>query len=223
MTKQIILNHRDRRLFQFLDKYRLAGTRSIFSACGFSSLNYANIRMKKLIDYGYIQKYCLYYGHGFFYSLTRKGLREIGISKKAYKPSYATALHYIGVADIAAEIGYRYSLNVIKDMYADKDFYHNETLVQEYGIKEHKPDILFKHEGKTYFIEYERSRKRKKRILQNMLLNSLSSDKQIWVIDTIPFEDIKKANEYKEVEFMDYEDIITKLKQRGGVKIGICK
>lgn len=222
--RQIILNYRDLRLLRFIDKYRIASLKGASLACGFNSIQYTARRIKKLVEYGYIVQQSVYYGYSRFYSLTTKGLRAIGIVAKAYKPSYTTALHYMGVGDIAAYLANQYRLDAMQDMYCDKDFRHNETVIKQYQLEtSHKPDIIFDSGGQTYYVEYERSRKGKKKTMENILMNHLSGVRQIWVLGDILFEDIKKecaeSPHYKEaVTFMEYRELVRELKRMGGVK-----
>ena len=223
--KQIILNDRDLQLFRFVDKYRVAAVKSISLACGFNSMQYVSRRIKKLVEYGYINHISMYLGHPHFYCLTKKGLKEIGIDAKPYRPAPTTAFHYVGVADCAAYLAYNYGLDAVKDFFVDKDFYHNDEVIERYSLKStHKPDIIFVKGPTTYYVEFERSRKGKKKILENILMNHLSGVNQIWIVSDIPFEDIKKecasTPHYQEtVTFIDYSEISHNLKVLGGVKV----
>lgn len=223
--KQIILNDRDMRLMRFINKYRVASIKSASLVCEFNSIQYTGRRMKKLVEYDYIAQQMMYYRYPPFYKLTTKGQREIGIVGRAYKPSYTTALHYIGVGDIAAFLAHKYGIDAIQEMYIDKDLRHNKEIVDKYQLEtSHKPDIIFRHDGKSYFVEYERSRKGKNKTMENILMNHLSGVNQIWVVGEIRFEDIKRTcNEQphyqRRVTFMDYTEIVKALNVLGGVKV----
>lgn len=213
MNKRVVLNERDLSVFRFLNKYRVAKRMAVMSACGFANMENAHRRMKKLCNYGYLKAHKMYYECPYVYTVTAKGLREIEDTGKPYKPSPATVLHYVGVADCAAWLSNQFKLDPVRDFYADKDFYHNEDVIEQYQLRtSHKPDLIFNHEKTTYYVEYERTRKRKKRIMENILMNCLSGVKQIWVLDGLPFSDIKRecneAPHYQnEVKFLNYADI----------------
>ena len=166
----------------------------------------------------------MYLGVPHFYSLTAKGLREIGVIAKVYRPSHTTAMHFVGVSDIAAYMGQKYGLDAVSDFYVDKDFYHNKEVLRQYKLEYcHKPDIIFTKGATSYFVEYERTRKGRKKTMENILMNYSAGVQQIWVLGDIPFGDIKKecAEDpyYREsVAFMDYVDIVRELKGMGGVK-----
>lgn len=221
--KQIILNERDLRLFRFIDKYRVASTKSVFLACGFSSIRYTEIRIKKLEEYGYLKRYCYYLAFPHMLALTGKALKEIGVVAKPYKPSPTTGLHYIGVGEIAAFLAFKHGLDATTDFFVDKDFRHNKELKDKYQLDSaHRPDIIFTAGEITYFVEYERTRKTNKKTMENILMNQLAGVHQRWVIDQIPFDSIKKecAREphfQDTVSFLEYSEIAHELRRLGGI------
>lgn len=220
LKKRVELNERDLSVFRFLSKYRVAKRMAVMSGCGFANMENAHRRMKKLCNYGYLKAHKMYYECPYVYTVTAKGLREIEDKGKPYKPSPATVLHYVGVADCAAWLAGKYGLDPVRDFYSDKDFYHNEEVIDQYQLQtSHKPDLIFIHRETTYFVEYERTRKRRKLIMENILMNHLSGVKQIWVLDGLPFGDIKKecgedSHYQKAVNFLDYVEIACNASRR---------
>ena len=54
--KELVLNDRDRFVLFLLDKFRVLDVKSLTVLAGFSSVNYADIRLLKLAKYGYIKR-----------------------------------------------------------------------------------------------------------------------------------------------------------------------
>lgn len=54
--KELVLNDRDRFVLFLLDKFRVLDVKSLAVLAGFSSVNYADIRLLKLAKYGYIKR-----------------------------------------------------------------------------------------------------------------------------------------------------------------------
>jgi hypothetical protein len=182
--KELILNDRDRFVLFLLDKFRVLDVKSLTVLAGFSSVNYADIRLLKLARYGYIKRDKLASNLPIVHWLTKKGYFEIkDEDKRIAKPVLATLEHEILIGRVASHLVLKNGVEV-NQMITDRDLRVYQGKGKDNRIMKRKSDLLYIQPGtnKRIAIEIEINYKGKSRTEQNYKNNQRFSDSQIWFI-----------------------------------------
>lgn len=182
--KTIELNDRDIFVLFLLDKFRVLDVKSLTVLAGFSSVNYADIRLLKLAKYGYIKREKLVSNLPVVHWLTKKGYFEIhDEDKRIAKPVLATVEHEILIGRVASHLVLKKGV-AVNQMITDRDLRVYQGKGKDNRIMKRKSDLLYIEPvtKKRIAVEIELNYKGKSRTEQNYKNNQRFSDKQIWFI-----------------------------------------
>lgn len=182
--EELILNDRDRFVLFLLDKFRVLDVKSLTVLAGFSSVNYADVRLLKLAKYGYIKREKLVKTLPLVHWLTKKGYFEIhDEDKRIAKPALATLEHEILIGRVASHLVLKNGVEV-NQMITDRDLRVYQGKGKDNRIMKRKSDLLYIEPAtkKKIAVEIEINYKGKSRTEQNYKNNQRFSDKQIWFI-----------------------------------------
>ena len=181
--KELVLNDRDRFVLFLLDKFRVLDVKSLTVLAGFSSINYSDIRLLKLANYGYIKREKLVSELPIVHWLTKKGYFEIhDEDKRIAKPALATLEHEILIGRVASHLVLKNGVEV-NQMITDRDLRVYQGKGKDNRIMKRKSDLLYIEPATNKRIaEIELNYKGKSRTEQNYKNNQRFSDKQIWFI-----------------------------------------
>ncbi len=176
--------NRDRFVLFLLDKFRVLDVKSLTVLAGFSSVNYADIRLLKLAKYGYIKREKLVNTLPLVHWLTKKGYFEIhDEDKRIAKPVLATLEHEILIGRVASHLVLKNGV-AVNQMITDRDLRVYQGKGKDNRIMKRKSDLLYIEPAtkKRIAVEIELNYKGKSRTEQNYKNNQRFSDKQIWFI-----------------------------------------
>lgn len=182
--KELVLNDRDRFVLFLLDKFRVLDVKSLTVLAGFSSVNYADIRLLKLAKYGYIKREKLVSNLPIVHWLTKKGYFEIkDEDKRIAKPVLATVEHEILIGRVASYLVLKNGV-AVNQMITDRDLRVYQGKGKDNRIMKRKSDLLYIEQAtnKRIAVEIELNYKGKSRTEQNYKNNQRFSDSQIWFI-----------------------------------------
>lgn len=182
--KTIELNERDIFVLFLLDKFRVLDVKSLTVLAGFSSVNYADVRLLKLAKYGYIKREKLASNLPIVHWLTKKGYFEIhDEDKRIAKPVLATLEHEILIGRVASYLVLKNGVEV-NQMITDRDLRVYQGKGKDNRIMKRKSDLLYIEPAtnKRIAVEIELNYKGKSRTEENYKNNQRFSDKQLWFI-----------------------------------------
>lgn len=135
-------------------------------------------RLKYLLDNGYLNREYLLYRTPPVYTLTHKGRVLVGFNKRTEKIRLEQLNHDILVLDTVL---YFVSVKHIPmdSITSEKELHSKDG----FGTRKHYPDFVIEQGGKTYAYEIELSLKSLFRIEENVRLNYINYDYQVWVIE----------------------------------------
>ena len=173
---EIRLVERDYHIFREIDKWRVSLGRHIRIFAGFAGQRACDRRLRKLIDAGFITRKKILYGVPSIYANTHKAKALVQLPLRTEKIRIEQIGHDIAVADMA--------------IYLDKTGIPFETMTTEkqlhisdgFGVRRHRPDIIFPYKGYKLCVEVELSLKAKDRMEKIIKENFREYDRQIWVV-----------------------------------------
>jgi len=169
---------RDRKIIKEIDRWRVCQGRHIRELVGFSGQRACDRRLRKLVQAGYLERKKILYGVAGIYRITAMGAKlENGISDRNSKIRIEQIGHDIAVLDTAI-----YFHKVHEIAYCNITTEVGLHRKDGFGIRKHRPDFIFKNEGKTTCVEVELALKAKDRFVNIMKDNFMQYDKQIWVV-----------------------------------------
>lgn len=175
----LILVDRDILVLQELARWRFLLGRHIAVFCRFSSIRTADRRLKILVEAKYLERKKILYGLPYIYTLAHKGRLFIGANKRAENIRLDTLRHDIIVRDCIPYFVNKYGLRY-SDIITEKELH----LLDGFGTRKHYPDFVFTKDKETYAVEIEISNKSKERIEENIRINYLNYDYQIWIVES---------------------------------------
>jgi DNA-binding HxlR family transcriptional regulator len=172
------LSEEERQLLYLTGKWHFLLGRHLNGFSKHSSKRTFYRRLKYLLDNGYLNREYLLYRVPPVYTLTHKGRILIGLNKRADKVRLEQLNHDIVVLDTVL---YFVSLkNVSMDSITSEKELHSKD---GFGTRKHYPDFIIEKSGETYAYEIELSLKSISRIEENVRLNYINYDYQVWVIE----------------------------------------
>jgi len=168
---------RDRRIIREIDRWRVCQGRHIRELTGFRGQRACDRRLRKLVQAGYISREKILYGVAGIYRVTSKGAKLEGLGSTRSKIRIEQIRHDIAVLDTAIyfnkvrEVAY-------KDIRTELELHR----LDGFGIRKHRPDFVFKKDGKTMCVEVELALKSKNRFDSIMSTNFIDYGTQYWVV-----------------------------------------
>ena len=175
--RRLVVLERDRKIIREMDRWRVVQGRHIRELVGFSGQRACDRRLRKLVQAGYISREKILYGVAGIYRVTSKGAKLEGLSSSKSKIRIEQIRHDIVVLDTAIYLGEVQEIEY-KDIRTELELHR----LDGFGIRKHRPDFVFKKDGKTICVEAELALKSKNRFENIISNNFMDYDKQIWVV-----------------------------------------
>ena len=175
----MVLQERDYLVLRQIHRWRFLLGRHIKSLCGFGGTRATDRRLKLLTESGYIERKKYLYGIPYLYTLTYKGRILLGVNKNNGKIRIEKVSHDVHVLDTAIYFMKKFGLT-LDDITTEKELH----IIDGFGLRNHRPDFVFKYENKKYAVEVELSLKPKERFEMNVKENYLSYDIQYWILSS---------------------------------------
>ena len=161
-----------------LYRWRFLLGRHVKSLCGFSGQRACDRRLRALALAGYVSKKKYLYGFPSLYQITRAGIRLIGKSSPVDSIRLEHIAHDITLLDVLIYIKELYQLPGTAIL-SEKELHIRDG----FANRKHQPDFSFTHGEKTYAVEVELSLKSRSRIEENVKINFLDYDYQLWFVE----------------------------------------
>ena len=171
---------RDKKIIREIDRWRVCQGRHIRELAGFSGQKACDRRLRKLIEAGYIRREKILYGVAGLYSNTAKAGRIVGGLNVNRKIRVEQIVHDIAVLDTA--IFFKQKYGVAFDKIQSEIQLHR---LDGFSVRKHRPDFIFKKDGKTISVEMELSLKSKERFESHIENNFKAYDMQIWIVPSL--------------------------------------
>lgn len=171
------MTNEDISILHTVGKWRFLLSRHIQAFTGHSSKRTFYRKLKRLIDTGYLKRERILYGIPAIYTLTHKGRVLIGLNKREDKIRLDQLKHDILVLDTVLYKMQKEDVSI--DSITSEKELHSED---GFGTRKHQPDFVILKDGETYAYEIELSLKAESRISENVQLNYINYDYQVWVI-----------------------------------------
>ena len=204
---EIRLLERDRKIIKEIDRWRVCQGRHIRELVGFSGQRACDRRLRKLIEAGYIKREKILYGVAGIYKITAKGAKlENGISGRSSKIRIEQIRHDIAVLDTAI---YFYKVQGIaySEITTEIQLHRQDG----FGMRKHRPDLVFKKDGISTCVEVELALKAKHRFDKIVKDNFMQYDKQIWIVpdkESKIAKTLEKSKKmYTNIEIMELSQI----------------
>lgn len=205
-NKGIELNNRDFTILKIIYKFRFSIGKHIKILAGFSSQRSCDRRLKKLLEAKYIQRKRYFYGFPYIYTLSHKGRMLLGVNKRAENIRLDQLSHDICVVDCA--IYFLRNYDFCLDFLTSEKELHS---INGFSGHKHTPDFVLEINGIKTAYEIELTPKKTNTLENNVKVNYLNFDNQIWITDNKKvkqnLEEIKKQYEIQVVdlkEVMEY-------------------
>jgi len=176
-SSKLVVLKRDRRIIREIDRWRVCQGRHIRELVGFSGQRACDRRLRKLVQSGYIGREKILYGVAGIYRVTSKGARLEGLGNSKSKIRIEQIRHDIAVLDTAIYLSKAQEIEY-KDIRTELELHR----IDGFGIRKHRPDFVFKKDGKTICVEVELALKSKNRFENIISNNFMDYDRQIWVV-----------------------------------------
>lgn len=160
-----------------IGKFGFLLSRHILQLTGISSKRSLYRKLKRLLDEKYIEKRRILYGVPSLYTLAHKGRMLLGLNKRAYTFKLEQIHHDITVIDVVVLIMKQENITIDK-VISERELHS----IDGFGTRKHHPDFVYYKDDKSYAVEIELSIKTLYRLEENIKLNYLNYDYQIWFI-----------------------------------------
>ena len=206
----IRLLDRDRKIIREIDRWRVCQGRHIRELAGFSGQRACDRRLRKLVQAGYIKREKILYGVAGIYSNTAKGAKLEGLLNTNRKIRIEQIRHDIAVVDTAIFFNKVHGV-AYSDIRTEIELHRQDG----FGIRKHRPDFVFRRDGKEICVEIELSLKSKDRFENIIKTNFLEYDKQIWIVPDIDnkiAKTLKKSKTtYTNIEIIELSQVQEKM------------
>ena len=160
-------NQREDIILRIIERFRVVYAIHVAILAGLHSQTVARNILSKYEKQGFVKTGTD--GQKKVYTITKRGLSQIGKRGKTYTLKGFSTYHRLCVADVACWLYLEYGISY-RDLALDQDF--------RFINAEHAPDLAF---GATC-VEVELNLKTQKRLHNNLAINSETYATQIWVI-----------------------------------------
>jgi len=208
MVKGIRLVERDKKIIREIDRWRVVQGRHIKELAGFSGQRACDRRLRKLIDAGYIRREKILYGVAGIYQNTVRAIKVIekGLNVKNRAIRQEQIVHDIAVLDTA--IFFWKAQGVELDNIKSELELHR---MDGFGVRRHRPDLVFTKDNKKVCVEVELALKSKHRFENIMRTNFKDYDRQIWIVPSMDSKIAKslisKRKVYSNIELIELSEV----------------
>jgi len=200
-VSEIRLLDRDREIIREIDRWRICQGRHIKEIIGFKGQRACDRRLRKLIQAGYIKRERILYGIAGIYKNTSKGAKIEGLAGANSKIRIEQIKHDIAVIDTAIFLNKKHGVPY-KNIKTEIQLHREDG----FGIRKHRPDLVFKKDNKEICVEIELALKSKERFTNIMKTNFMEYSKQIWIVPNLE-DKIAKTLEKNKIAYTNIEII----------------
>lgn len=212
INNKIRLVDRDYIVMREIERWRVCQARHLKSLAAFSSQRTCDRRLKKLLEYGYLDRKKILYGVPYLYFLEPKSKLLINASARPEKVRIEQIKHDIDVLDTALYFHYKYQIP-FSDMTTEKQLHSQDG----FSNRKHRPDFVFKWKSSDICVEVELSLKARSRFENNIRDNFSNYDYQQWIVsdDTQKIRRILEASKdlYPNIKIIPLEEVKAYVKQ----------
>ena len=177
-VSELVVLERDREIMREIDRWRVCQGRHIRELAGFGGQRACDRRLRKLMKAGYLSREKILYGVAGIYRLTNKGVKLEGLGRGRKAGIRIEQIrHDIAVLDTAIFLSEEREIKY-KDMKTELELHRQDG----FGKRQHRPDFIFKKDGKITCVEIELSLKSKSRFEAIIKDNFMAYDRQIWIV-----------------------------------------
>lgn len=198
---EIILLDRDKRIIREINRWKAIQGRHIRELVGFTGQRACDRRLRKLVQAGYLTKERILYGVAGIYKNTSKAIKIEKLPLTKGKIRIEQIKHDIAVLDTAIYFNKNYKI-LYNDIISEIQLHR----LDGFGIRRHRPDFIYKKDGKTTCVEIELTLKSKDRFLNIIKTNFLEYEKQIWIVPDLDSK-IAKTLEKNKIVYSNIEII----------------
>jgi len=203
---KLVVLERDRKIIREIDRWRVCQGRHIKELAEFSGQRACDRRLRKLVQAGYISREKILYGVAGIYRVTNKGAKLEGLGNARNKIRIEQIRHDIAVLDTAIYFNKVHGI-AYKDIRTEIELHR----LDGFGKRTHRPDFVFKKDGKTICVEIELALKSKNRFENIMSNNFLDYERQIWIVPDLECKIAKTLQNskimYSNIEILELSQI----------------
>jgi len=202
-----VLVERDKKIIREIDRWRVIQGRHIRELCGFSGQRACDRRLRKLIEVGYIKREKILYGVAGIYKNTARANKIMEKRVDANRGVRADQMmHDIAVVDTAIFLEKTQGV-AFEDMTTEIELHR----LDGFGVRKHRPDLVYTINDKTTCVEVELTLKAKNRF-ENIIKENFSIyDNQIWVVPDLKTKiaTILETNKikYSNIHILELEEV----------------
>ena len=175
-NKLVVLD-RDRKIIKEIDRWRVCQGRHIKELAGFDGQRACDRRLRKLVQAGYISREKILYGVAGIYRITSKGAKLEGLGNAKGKIRIEQIKHDIAVLDTAIYLNKERAV-AYSEITTELELHR----IDGFGNRKHRPDLVYKKDGKLICVEIELALKSKNRFENIISTNFIDYDRQIWIV-----------------------------------------
>ena len=203
---RLVLVDRDKKIIREIDRWRVCQGKHIRELAGFDGQRACDRRLRKLMDAGYIKREKILYGVAGLYRNTAMASRIVNIPNVNRKIRIDQIMHDIAVLDTVIYFNKKHGIS-FEDITSEIELHRFDG----FGVRKHRPDFIFKQDGKTICVEIELSLKSKERFETHIKNNFQGYDRQIWVVPCLNSKIArvleKSKTEYPNIEVLGLREI----------------
>jgi hypothetical protein len=205
-VSEINITERDKKIIREIDRWRICLGRHIKILAGFSGQRACDRRLRKLIDSGYIERKKILYGVPSIYKNTYKAKALEHIPSVCEKIRVENIPHDIITLDTAIYFNIKYGVK-FGEMVTEKQLHR----LDGFGVRKHQPDFVFTKSNKKICVEIELTLKSMSRFENNMKVNFMDYDTQIWVVPDFNTRIAgiltKNRNKYINIKILELKEV----------------
>jgi len=176
-SKGFELMERDIEIMHLVSRFKFCLGRQIKALLDFGCSRVCDRRLKKLVDFGYLERRHILYGVPSLYFLG-KNSKHIGTIKYySYKLRLDEIMHDIAVLDTAIFFVKNHGLK-LDELQSERELHS----LDGFSHRRHQPDFVITKDGKKTCVEVEFTPKAKDKMMTNIKRNFFKYDNQIWVV-----------------------------------------
>lgn len=176
MVKIIILNERDIKIINEIQRWRFLLSRQIKVLGGFNGQRACDRRIKKLIEAGYIERKYIIHGVPRLYFITSKAVKLLDLEYRTANIRIEQIAHDIAVIDTAIFLINKENVDSAS-IITERDLKHKAGFGR---CNKHFPDFTYTKDGHSCCVEIELSAKKLSTLEKNIKNNYVAYNSQRW-------------------------------------------
>ena len=210
-SKGFEIMERDTEIMNLVSRFKFCLGRQIKVLLNFGCSRVCDRRLKKLVDFDYLERRHILYGVPSLYFLG-KNSKHIGTIKYySYKLRLDEIMHDIAVLDTAIYFIKKHSVK-LDELQSERELHS----LDGFSNRRHQPDFVFIRDGKKTCVEVEFTPKAKDKMLTNIKRNFFKYDNQIWVVpdNEVKIRTMIESSQIADIEILSWESVIQYVKEK---------